>query len=111
MINFLTLKQETDLYKFVRVDLSTKYNQPIDIEEAEIVTGLTGSETIEDALIIRFFPEDSNVTWVEDKISNDIHEYCYENNIRLSKSIVIERDVWLGKIRYGLVYTDGDCRW
>ena len=107
MIEFLTMEQESALYKFVRVDLSNKYQMPIDIEEAEIVVGMEGAfggETIEEALKVRFFPKDAHVQWIENKIRADIHEFCYLNDIRITPSIVIEKDVWLGEIRYGLVY-------
>ena len=106
MIDFLTMEQETKLYKFIRVDLSNKYQMPIDIEEEEIVVGLSGSDEIVEALKVRFFPKDAKVQWVEDKIQLDIHRFCYDNDIRMTRSIVMERDVWLGEIRYGLVYTE-----
>lgn len=109
MVSFLTMDEITDLYKFVRVTLTEKYQQKIDIEEAQIVTGLSGSEIIEDAIKIVFIPAEAKVEWVEDKIGNDIHKYCYENDIRLIRSIVIEKDVYFGNIRYKLIYTDGEC--
>ena len=106
MLNFLTDQQLTDLYKFVRVKLNEKYNQKIDIEETEIVTGLTGMDIIQDAFIIRFIPSEAHVEWVENKIITDLHKYFYENKMYgISRIPVIERDVWLGKIRYGLTYT------
>ena len=107
MISFLTREQEAGLYKFVRVDLSNKYDMQIDIEESEIVTGLTGSDSIEEAIKIILFPAEAKVQWVENKIEDDFIKYCYDNNIRICKNINIERDVYLGKIRYKLIFTDG----
>lgn len=108
MVSFLENKTENAFRRFVQVELAEKYQQPIFVEDKKIVTGITGDEIIEEALIIRFFIADSKVPWLEDKIATDIHKYCYEYDLRLNKSIVIERDVWNGKIRYGLVYTGCD---
>lgn len=109
MVKFLDDKTENAFRRFVNVELAEKYQQPIFVEDKNIVTGLTGDDVIEEALIIRFFVGDATVQWVEDKIANDIHKYCFEHDIKLNKSIVIERDVWNGEVRYGLVYTNGVC--
>ena len=105
MLSFLTENQLDNLYRFVRVDLSKEFNLHIDIEEDKVVTGTFGNDVVEDAFIIRFFPEDSQVEWVEDKIITKLAKWLFENNIDVSRSIVIQRDVWVGKIRYGIVYT------
>lgn len=105
MLSFLTENQLDNLYRFVRVDLSKELNLHIDIEEDKVVTGTFGNDVVEDAFIIRFFPEDSQVEWVEDKIITKLAKWLFENNIDVSRSIVIQRDVWVGKIRYGIVYT------
>ena len=108
MVRFLDNKTENAFRRFVQVELAEKYQQPIFVEDSEIVTGLTGNDIIEEAIIIRLFIADSKTEWVEDKIAHDINRYCYENDMKLNKSIVLERDIWNGKIRYGIVYTDGN---
>ena len=107
MVGFLDGKTENAFRRFVQVELAEKYQQPIFVEDSEIVTGLTGNDIIEEALIIRLFIADSKTEQVEDKIVTDIHRYCYENDLKLNKSTIIERDTWNGRIRYGIVYTDG----
>lgn len=107
MVRFLDGKTENAFRRFVQVELAEKYQQPIFVEDSEIVTGLTGNDIIEEALIIRLFIANAKVPWVEDKIATDIHIYCYENDLELNKSSLLERDVWNGEIRYGIVYTDG----
>ena len=107
MVKFLDDKTENAFRRYVNVELAEKYQQPIFVEDAEIVTGIMGKDKIEEALIIRFFIVDSKVQWVEDKIVVDIHRYCYEHNIKINKKVGVERDTWNGKIRYGLVYTYG----
>ena len=106
MVNFLDDKTENAFRRFVNVELAEKYQQPIFVEDAYIVTGLMGNDKIEEVLIVRFFVGYAKVEFVEDKISTDIHKYCYENGLKLDKSPVIERDTWNGEIRYGLVYTN-----
>lgn len=106
MVNFLDDKLENAFRRFVNVELAEKYQQPIFVEDAQIVTGLMGNDKIEEALIVRFFVGYAKVGFVEDKISADIHKYCYENGFKLDKSPVIKRDTWNGEIRYGLVYTN-----
>lgn len=109
MLSFLNMEQEMELYKFVRNDLSVEMGMHIDVEEDKIVTGMTGNDKIEEAFIVRFFPEDANVEWVEDKIASKVHKFLYDNDIKnVQRSIVIMRDVWLGRVRYGIVYTAGD---
>lgn len=106
MARFLDYKTEITFRRFVQVELAEKYQQPIFVEDAEIVTGLTGNDVIKEALIIRFFPKDAKVEWVENRIKEDIHKYCYENDLwKLTYYPVIERDTWNGEIRYGIVYT------
>ena len=100
----LDLKTEMKFRRFVCQDLAEKYQMPIEVNEDIIVTGTTGNDTIMQCLKIRFFPVHSKVEWGEDKIASDIHRYCYENDLMLEKYPVIERDVWTGKIRYGLIY-------
>ena len=115
----LTNTQISELYTFVRKDLCYKYNMKIDIEETQIVKGMTGEEVIVDAIKIVYFPKDvatgdvkpgsidyvQKVRHIEDKISEDIHKFCYENDMSMSLEMGIEKDVWLGEIRYKLVYT------
>lgn len=109
MLSFLNMEQEMELYKFVRNDLSVEMGMHIDVEEDKIVTGMTGNDKIEEAFIVRFFPEDANVEWVEDKIASKVHKFLYDNDIKnVQRSIVLMRDVWLGRVRYGIVYTAGD---
>lgn len=107
MVRFLDGKTENAFRRFVQVELAEKYQQPIFVEDSEIVSGLLGKDIIEEALIIRLFIADSKTERVEDKISTDIHRYCYENDLKLNKRVIIERDIWNGRIRYGIVYTDG----
>ena len=108
MISFLTSDELCDLYKFIRSDLCYKYDMKIDIEETKIVTGLAGSDEIKEALIIRFIPSEAKVEWIEDKIVSDVHRHLYENEMlsKVNRIPVLERDVWLGEIRYGIVYTE-----
>lgn len=106
MVNFLEDKVENAFRRFVNVELAEKYQQPIFVEDAQIVTGLMGKDIIKEALIIRFFIDYAKVEWVEDKIAGDIHRYCYENGFKLDKNVNIIRDTWNGEIRYGLVYTN-----
>lgn len=108
MVNFLDDKTENAFRRYVNTELAEKYQQPIFVEDTNIVTGLLGEDIIEEALVIRFFVGNSKVEWVEDKIAIDIHKYCYENGLPLKKEIVIERDTWNGEIRYGLVYTNSN---
>lgn len=107
MISFVTDEQLNGLYKFVRSDMSYKFGMKIDIEETKIVTGLIGDDKIEEAIIIRFFPNDSEERMIEDKIISEMHKYLYENKMLsvMNRVPVIERDVWLSEIRYGIVYT------
>lgn len=93
------------MYVFVRRDLSKKYDMAIDIEEGEIVTGLLGYDDVEEAIKIIFFPSEAKVPYIEDKINSDMNKYIQENEFHLQCNVVIERDMWLGKIRYKLVYT------
>ena len=106
MVSFLDDKIENAFRRFVNVELAEKYQQPIFVEDAIIVTGVIGDDKIEEALIIRFFVGHAKVEFVEDKIAVDINKYCYENDFELNRSLVIERDTWNGEIRYGLVYTN-----
>ena len=82
----------------------------IDIEETKIVTGLIGNDKITQAIVIRFFPNDTKVRMIEDKIISEIHKYLYENGLllKVNRNPVIERDVWLIKIRYGIIYTGSE---
>ena len=107
MINFMTNEELNDLYIFIRRDLSYKLNMNIDIEETKIVTGLIGNAKITEAIIIRFFPNDTKVRMIEDKVISEVHKYLYENKLltKVNRNPVIERDVWLSDIRYGIVYT------
>ena len=107
MVKFLDDKTENAFRRYVNVELAEKYQQPIFVEDAEIVTGIIGKDKIEEALIIRFFIDYATVQDVENKIAVDIHKYCYKNNIKLTKLSNIIRDTWNGEIRYGLVYTYG----
>lgn len=109
MVSFLEDKVEMAFRRFVCTELAEKYGQYIEVKDGVIVTGLTGSDTIEECLNVGFFPSHAKTDWVEDKIAVDIHRYCYENDLSLVRSIVVERTVWNGDIRYGLVYTDGGC--
>lgn len=108
MVTFLEDKKENAFRRYVNVELAEKYQQPIFVEDAHIVTGLMGDDEIKEALIVRFFVGDAKVEWVEDKIDIDIHKYCFKNGLPLKKVIVIERDIWNGEIRYGLVYTNSN---
>ena len=106
MVKFLDFDVEGELNYFVQVELSNKYQQRIELTDIEMVTGLSGSEVIVEALAVRFFPKDAKVEWVENKIMEDIHRYCYDHDIHLSFFPVIERTPWLGEIRYGLIYLE-----
>lgn len=108
MVQFLKTDEEYGLRKFIQHELSCKYNQQIQIREDMIVTGLAGNDKIVECFKVLFYPADSNVEWIEDKIASDIHRYCFEHKICIVKSPVIERTVWNGEILYGLVYT-GDA--
>lgn len=115
----LTNTQISDIYTFVRKDLCYKYNMRIDVEETQIVEGVIGKDRIVDAIKIVFFPSEAvsddmkpgsldyihKISYVENRIIEDIHRFCYENGIVMSLNFGIERDVWLGEIRYKLVYT------
>ena len=105
MVDFLTIEQDTDLYKFIRVDLSNKYGQRINIEEVKIVKDTLLGDKIVDAIKITYFPSETKVENIDNKISADICRYNYENDLGLVRNMGIEKDVWLGEIRYSLVYT------
>ena len=100
-------KQLTELYKFVRVDLSEKYEQKVDIEESEIVSGVFGQDKINKAIKITFIPEEATVENIEQKLATDLYKFGYNMDVPTFRNPSIERDVWLGKIRYKLVYVDG----
>lgn len=108
MINFLNLNDEeiVNLYKFVKNDLSVKYDMEFNIEETKIVDGMIGNDKIKEALIIKFLPKESKINFIEDKIITDIHKYLFENNLlnKLNRKSVINRDVYLNQIRYGIIY-------
>ena len=106
-MGFLDKDTLHEFRRFVNLTLSYKYGLYIDVEETVVVTGLCGSDVVRDALTVRFFPSHAKTWWVEDRIAEDIHRYCYENGLSLVKDIVIERCVCDGDVRYGLVYTDG----
>lgn len=106
MVNFLDSKAENAFRRFVNVELAEKYQQYIEVSDAEIVKGELYGDEIVEAIKVRFFPEDAKVENIDSHIVSDIHEYCYENKISLSRQPAVERDVWTGKIRYNLVYTE-----
>lgn len=107
MVKFLEPSTEHKLRMFISHELGYKYNQQIQVADDLIVTGTTGSDKIVECLKVMFYPAHSNVEWIEDKIASDIHRYCYEHEINIVKSPVINRDVWNGEIRYNLIYTNG----
>lgn len=108
MVNFLTRKEEMNFRRFANTDLAYKYDMYIGVDEEQIVIGNAPNEKIVDALKVRFFIKDSKEEFIENKIKTDIHRYCYENNLNLDCVYAIEKDVWNGEIRYGLIYIEGD---
>lgn len=108
MVNFITRKQEMAFRRFVNTELAEKYDMYLAVNEENVVTGIAPNEKIEESLKVRFFIGDSKEEFIENKIKADIHRYCYENNLNLECVYAIEKDVWNGKIRYGLIYIEGD---
>lgn len=106
MVSFLTRKQEHDFRRFVNTNLAEKYQQPIMVYDDFVVVGTTGDDVVKECLKINFIPANAKVQWVEDKIANDIHKYCYEHDLRLCKHIVVERTYRCGEIVYSLIYTN-----
>ena len=100
----LNKQEETKFKTFIETQLTKKYGQKITVTPTEIVTGLTGNDQIQPALKIHFLIKDSHTMWVENRISEDIHRYSYENKLYLTRIPVIERDLINGDIRYGLTY-------
>lgn len=108
MVKFLDVDTESQLRNYIQVTLGNKYQQHIEVADSEFVTGLMGKDEIKEALKVRFIPAHSTVNWIEDKLITDIHKYCYKNNLRLNREPGIERDTFLGEIRYNIIYTKPD---
>ena len=53
MLGFLTIEQETELYQFVRCELSNKYQMQIDIEEAEMTAAKYGVMSIPNMVLFK----------------------------------------------------------
>ena len=81
MINFLTGDQELKLYFFIKNDLTCRFSMTFNIDEHKIVTGTLGNEQIQEAITIRFFPDETIEEWCEDKIITMIDKFIHENKI------------------------------
>lgn len=104
----LEFKENMEFRNFVQYAVADKFGIPIEVREEEYVTGLLGKDEVKECFKIGFFPKFARTEWVEDKISLEIHRYCYKNKLSLNREPIIERSVWNGEIKYELVYTKGD---
>ena len=105
MLSFIDEDEDLRLRHFIANDLSLKFNMCFTIDEETFVEGLYGDDRIVDAFIIRFFPEESTVEWCEDRVAYEVNRFLQEENMgQVHRLPIILRDVWLDRIRYGLVY-------
>ena len=105
MVQFLTMKQENGFRRFVNSELAHKYEQYLEVRDELIVKGGAYGDEIMEALKVSFFPAHSRTEYLENRLTEDIHRYIYENDLGLVKNLDIEKDVYNGEIRYNLIYT------
>ena len=89
-------------------DLPLKFGMGFRFDEEQIVDGLLGDDRIVEAFIVRFYPDESTMEWCEDRIAYEINAFLRKEGMnKVHRLPFIMRDVWLGRVRYGLVYSGG----